>query len=209
MASEKASIASLRISDYLTVLASSAPTPGGGAVAALSLAQAAGLLAMVCQISNKSDESKFAHIQTRANELMDDAVASADADALAFGGLMKAFKMAKTCPAELEARKMEVERASTKAADIPLQVMAAARELLRAATAVRPQVSQHLISDLGVVASLAQAATTASRLTVLVNLKSIRNAAVAKELRAQCESYAKENDSLAAELLKEVEKALE
>ena len=41
----------LKISEYMDSLASSAPAPGGGPVAALTCAEGAGLCIMVCELS--------------------------------------------------------------------------------------------------------------------------------------------------------------
>ena len=39
------------VRDYLNILASDAPAPGGGSVSALSAAQGAALVAMVCDLT--------------------------------------------------------------------------------------------------------------------------------------------------------------
>ena len=44
-------LVSMQIRDYLDLLSSDAPAPGGGSVSALSAAQGAALVAMVCELT--------------------------------------------------------------------------------------------------------------------------------------------------------------
>lgn len=196
------------IESFLSELASPKPTPGGGAAAALTLAQAAALLTMVCRISNKADDRLLSETARKASEGIDRGLINADRDAIAFEKLMKALKMPKTCPAEQESRRRDVEVASIAAAQIPLDTIVTAHSVLQSTDAVCPLVSQHLLSDVGVITALIQAAAAACRLTVLINLRSIKGLEHATEMRQQLDTVTEEIRQLAAKLQAHVETAL-
>src|SRR6266700_108224 len=75
------------IAAFLDQPAARVPAPGGGATAALHAAQAAALLAMVARYSDgpRYDAGLMNRIVAEADELREDALALAEADATAFG----------------------------------------------------------------------------------------------------------------------------
>src|SRR6266545_2325076 len=77
------------IAAFLDQLAARVPAPGGGATAALHAAQAAALLAMVARYSDgpRYDAGLMNRIVAEADELREDALALAEADAKAFGAV--------------------------------------------------------------------------------------------------------------------------
>ena len=68
--------------------------------------------------------------------------------------------------------------------------------------------SQHLLSDVGVITALIQAAAAACRLTVLINLRSIKGLEHATEMRQQLDTVTEEIRQLAAKIQGHVETAL-
>ena len=90
------------VENFLEQLAGRAPTPGGGATAALHAAQAAALVAMV---GRYSDTAKYAahadritDIVRTADRLRADALRLAEADVDAFGAVGGAYKLPKDTP---------------------------------------------------------------------------------------------------------------
>ena len=83
------------IAAFLDQLAARVPAPGGGATAALHAAQAAALLAMVARYSNgaRYNAELMNRIVTEADELREDALALAEADADAFGAVAEAYRL--------------------------------------------------------------------------------------------------------------------
>jgi formiminotetrahydrofolate cyclodeaminase len=83
------------IAAFLDQLAARVPAPGGGATAALHAAQAAALLAMVARYSDgpRYDAGLMNRIVAEADELREDALALADADATAFGAVAEAYRL--------------------------------------------------------------------------------------------------------------------
>ena len=86
-----------KIGDFLGSLASKSPTPGGGAVAALTGAMAASLVEMVCNLTiGKKNypevQDEMIKIAERASELSQDLLDLSDRDCLAFEKVMEAYK---------------------------------------------------------------------------------------------------------------------
>ena len=118
-------IADMTCEEYLDRLASGDATPGGGAVAALTGAQAAALLSMVITISAKrapggpelSRLEVLAGARSRLLEL-------ATQDGAAFAKVMEASRLPDALDEEKSLRAAALEHALHRATQIPLQVMA-------------------------------------------------------------------------------------
>ena len=86
-----------KIEDFLDNLASKSPTPGGGAVAALTGAMAASLVEMVCNLTmGKKNyaqvQDEMVKIAERVSELSQELLDLADSDSEAFERVMGAYK---------------------------------------------------------------------------------------------------------------------
>jgi len=133
-----------RLGAYLEDLASEAPTPGGGAWAAVSAAAGASLIAMVARltIKKKGFEGVAERMRAIADECDDERHALlglADRDAEAYRDVMDAYKLPKNTPEEQHTWSFTLQKALERAADIPLEVarrsvylMALAEETLSA-----------------------------------------------------------------------------
>lgn len=123
------------IADWLTALASDSATPGGGAVAGLSGAAGAALLAMTARLTVGREE--FADVEGRMRDLIERAdearrrfLELADADAQAFDGVMRAFRMPKETDDQRSVRSAAIQRGYVEAARVPLDVARAAVDLM-------------------------------------------------------------------------------
>ena len=86
--------------DILNSIASSNPTPGGGSVAALSLAHAHSLATMVSHLTLKSDKWSDGHeianhILQLSDKRIQNSISLADKDAEAFDAVMIAYRLPK------------------------------------------------------------------------------------------------------------------
>jgi methenyltetrahydrofolate cyclohydrolase len=165
------------IDAYLTALASAAATPGGGAAAGLTGAQAAALLEMVCNLSRSRRYAAVAdEIEAIARECAAARMrmlALVDADAAAFDAVMHAQRLPRGTEHERAERAAAVAEASRQAAAVPLQVLEHAVALLPYAERLAVIGNPNLVSDVGVAVRLAEAAVQGSRLNVLVNTRAI------------------------------------
>ena len=90
----------MTVKTYLDVLKSDAPAPGGGSVSALSAAQGAGLVAMVCDLTIPKE--KYAEhkelcegVKAEILEVFEALVVGIDKDTEAFKHVSAAFKLPK------------------------------------------------------------------------------------------------------------------
>ncbi len=155
------------LGDYLADLASKAPTPGGGAVAAITGAQAASLIVMVCELT-KTDAK--APILGRAESARNRFIELGTADMQAFTELMAIYRM----PDE-PARKAQLQNALRKAAEPPRAMLLLIDSLIDDLVRLFEIGNRNLISDTAIAAVLADATVKSAVLNMRINLKQIRD----------------------------------
>ncbi|HUV85853.1 MAG TPA: cyclodeaminase/cyclohydrolase family protein [bacterium] len=169
-----------RIEEFLNVLASSAPVPGGGSVAALAGALGASLLTMVGEITmgKKKPEDKtpieealkaLEPMRGRFTELIDE-------DAASFEKVMAAFKLAKEDESQQQARKAAIEEATIGAAAVPLETARTAVAALEAGAALAEHGSRSAVSDVACGALCLEVSARAAGYNIRINLAGIENA---------------------------------
>ena len=161
------------IAAFLDQLAARVPAPGGGATAALHAAQAAALLAMVARYSNgaRYNAELMNRIVTEADELREDALALAEADADAFGAVAEAYRLPRETEQEQSARSASISSALAGAARPPADVVRTALLLTSLAEELLPAGNRTMITDVAAAAEAARAAAVTARLIIEVNLK--------------------------------------
>ena len=179
-------IGELTVAQLLDAVAAKQPTPGGGAVAAVTVATAAALGEMVVRyrIGKKAaagHKALHADVAEVLNGLRTAALSLADADAAAFRRLSTLWKLDPDDPV----RQAEWVDAVTGAIDAPLKVMAAGLTVLDALDRVRGTVGTMLRSDLAIAALLAQSGSEAAAWNVRINLPLLGEGAQAAELQQQ------------------------
>jgi formiminotetrahydrofolate cyclodeaminase len=175
---------SQKIDELLSVLASSAPVPGGGSVAALAGALGASLLTMVGEITmgKKKPEDKtpveealkaLEPTRRRFVELIDE-------DAAAFEKVMEAFKMPKEDEGQRETRKEAIEKATIGAAAVPRETARTAVAALEAGAALAEHGSRSAVSDVACGALCLEASARAAGYNIRINLAGIEDASERK-----------------------------
>lgn len=189
------------ISEYIEVLSSEAPAPGGGAVAALTAAQGAALIVMVANLTigkKKYAEYEELNIGARdeARTYLEQLMKGVDEDKEAFEQVSKAYSMAKQTDSEKVARREAIAIASVGAADAPLKLMRAGVCALRLAADMIGKSNANLVSDLYVAALNLNAGVQAASYNVAANIPYIAD----RELAASWGAEAGELAGAAAEL---------
>ena len=179
-------IRELTVTQLLDAVAAKQPTPGGGAVAAVTVATAAALGEMVVRyrIGKKAAEPHKALHEDVAEVLCglrSAALSLADTDAAAFGRLAALWKL----DPDDARRQTEWVNAVDGAIDAPLQVMTSGLTVLDALDRVRGTVGTLLRSDLAIAALLAQAGSEAAAWNVRINLPLLGEGAQAADLERQ------------------------
>jgi methenyltetrahydrofolate cyclohydrolase len=169
------------VAGYLDELASAAPAPGGGAVAALHAAQAAALVRMVCNLTIGRERFAAAEPTMRrallaAAALQDEALSLADEDAAAFSAVTAAYRLPRATGEEAAGRAAAVQAALRGAADVPLRTAANAARVVELCGEILDGANPNLVSDVGVAAASAAAAIDAAALNVEINLASLDDA---------------------------------
>ncbi len=163
------------IAAFLDQLAARVPAPGGGATAALHVAQAAALLAMVARYSDgaRYDAELMNRIIAEADSLRQDALALAEADAAAFSAVAQAYRLPRETEAERQDRSASISSALGGAARPPADVIRTALLLISLAEELLPAGNRNMITDLAAAAVAARAAVVTARLFIEINLKGI------------------------------------
>jgi formiminotetrahydrofolate cyclodeaminase len=174
------------IAAFLDQLAARVPAPGGGATAALHAAQAAALLAMVARYSNgaRYNAELMNRIVTEADELREDALALAEADADAFGAVAEAYRLPRETEQEQSARSASISSALAGAARPPADVVRTALLLTSLAEELLPAGNRTMITDVAAAAEAARAAAVTARLIIEVNLKGMTDPVLKDEYAA-------------------------
>ena len=174
------------IAAFLDQLAARVSAPGGGATAALHAAQAAALLAMVARYSDgpRYDAGLMNRIVTEADELREDALALAEADADAFGAVAEAYRLPRETEQEQSARSASISSALAGAARPPADVVRTALLLTSLAEELLPAGNRTMITDVAAAAEAARAAAITARLIIEVNLKGMTDPVLKDEFAA-------------------------
>ena len=181
------------LGSYLDALAGAAPTPGGGAAAALTLAQAAALLCMVCRLTQGKPqaaphESALKAVLEEALAVKDAAERLADADSRAFENYGRAAASPKDSPEAVAQRHQALQQALADAARVPLAVYALCGRLLDDHGALRILAgigNPRVFSDVQVAQWLTLGALESSAVNVRVNTAMLKNNDLVQEFEGR------------------------
>lgn len=187
------------IGDYLDALASDAPAPGGGSVAGLVGALAAGLGQMVVSLTREAPD-ELVQANERLAALRASMIASGAADELAYAGYVEASRMPKSTPEEKDLRRATMQEALKEAVAVPMQLAETASELLETLDPVIRLGSKHVISDAEIGITLALACVDASLVNVRVNIPMIRDKEMAGNLAGHAHKIEQRAHQLAENL---------
>lgn len=173
--------------DFVDVLSSAAPTPGGGGAAALCGAVGTALCGMVASLTvgkkaYAAVENEIQQLLSKTNALQTELLDQVAADAEGFLPLSRAYAIPKEDPARAEA----LQAASMTACTAPLRIMELCADALSAAGRLADIGSRLAVSDAGCAAAILRGALEAASLNVLVNTKTMIDRAAAETLNRRC-----------------------
>ena len=159
------------VSKFLDELASNAPAPGGGSVAALSGALGSALTSMVCRLTIGKKkylevESEMKAILQKSETMRAKFTALIDKDTEAFNKVIEAYGLPKDSDAQKALRSAAIQEATKEAALVPLEVMKHVIDALALANVVAEKGNINSISDAGVSAHMLHAAAESAALNV-------------------------------------------
>ena len=166
---------------YMSILeniGSESPTPGGGTVAALTLAHAHSLAAMVSRLTVGKNKWQEGHLISNliidsSIESLDRAISLAKEDSLAFDKVMNSYRMAKSNDEEIESRKLAILQSTIGAAQTPLEIAEEGFKLLSLLPDLARFGNLNAITDLAASSELAYVAVYIASLNVKINVDSM------------------------------------
>ncbi|MDY3027352.1 MAG: cyclodeaminase/cyclohydrolase family protein [Candidatus Faecivicinus sp.] len=169
--------------EFVKVLASDAPAPGGGGAAALVGAIGTALGNMVGSLT--VGKKKYADVQdeiialkAKCDELQKQLLDQVEADEINFLPLAKAYGIPKDDPT----RDKVMEEATIIACSTPMKIMELCCEAIEAIRVFAEKGSRLAVSDAGCGAVCCKAALQSASLNVFINTKSLKNREVAEEM---------------------------
>jgi glutamate formiminotransferase/formiminotetrahydrofolate cyclodeaminase len=195
-------LASMKVDRFGEVLASDAPAPGGGSVAALAASMAAGLASMVAALTYDKKgytehNAVMEQVGARAQRLKGQLLQAMDDDTAAFERVMDCFRLPKKTDEEKAARQAAIEEANKVATLIPLSVLEACPEALELVGKVEQLGNQNSLSDAGVGGLMARAGAYGAFYNVLINLQGLEDRAWCEEIRKRADAAVARVDELA------------
>jgi glutamate formiminotransferase / formiminotetrahydrofolate cyclodeaminase len=202
-------LVSMAVDRFVDEVSSESPAPGGGSVAALVGGLAAGLAAMVANLTvgKKGYEAAWAALSAlaeRAQSVKDRLTRAIDEDTAAFNAAMAAMRMPKGTPEERSARDAALEAGYQQATRVPLDTARACLEALDLASEAAGKGNTASASDAGVAALMARAAVESAVLNVLINLGSVRDEAFKAECRTATETLRRDAGTRCEQVLDRV-----
>ena len=195
-----------KITEYLEKAAAGTAVPGGGSVAALNGALAAGLTEMVANLTvgkkgYEAVEEDMKALAGMASQLRNKLTAAIDQDADAYTEVMAAYKLPKTTDEETSLRKQKIQDAIKHAALVPLEVARDALAVIDLAGRAIRKGNKNAASDGAVAAMNARTAALAAIYNVKINLSSIQDHSFVEKLAQEVEDLQnqvteKENEAL-------------
>ena len=203
----------MKVNEFVDLMASDEPAPGGGSAAPREGALGAALTAMVCALT--VGKKKYADVQELAiesqkkgNELKAQFVDVIDRDTEAFNAVSAVFAMPKDTDEEKAARKAAMQEALKGCTKTPFEMMELACQALELTRSVVGKLNASAASDLGCAALSLKAAIQGAWLNVLINIGGIQDQAFADEYRQKGQALLDKALPLADAIYQEVLESL-
>ena len=179
--------AQVSCTEFVTVLASNAPVPGGGGASALvgAIGTALGNMVGSLTVGKKKYadvEEEIIALKAKCDQLQKDLLDQIALDAVGFEPLSKAYGIPKDNPD----RDKILEEATIVACKVPVKIMELCCESLEAIKVFAEKGSRLAVSDAGCGAVCVKAALQAASLNVFINTKTLQNRELAEEMNAKC-----------------------
>ena len=194
--------------EALGAIASSDPTPGGGSVAALSLAHAQSLTIMVARLTAGKEKWVDGHdsaelIISKWSPKIQYAIGLAEKDALAFDQVMSAYRLPKGDETEKKYRAESIREATIGAAKAPLETATEALDLLSDIEEFSNSCNSNALTDLASAAELSNSAIIIASMNVRINLDFVEGEDV-DEISTRLDDVVRKSSSYLAKIKSKV-----
>ena len=186
-----------KTTEFLEVLSSAEPVPGGGGASAAvgAFASALGMMVANLTVGKKKYadvEDEIIEIRGCLEKLREELVMLTDKDAEAFEPLSRAYGLPKETQEQKEEKERIMEKALYEASVVPLQIMQTVFHVMEYLKVLGEKGSKIAVSDVGVAVLFARAALEGASLNIYINTRLMKN-------REQAEKLNKESDDMIAE----------
>ena len=191
--------------EFVSVLASDAPAPGGGGAAALvgAIGTALGNMVGSLTVGKKkyaAVEEEIIALKAKCDDLQKQLLDQVEADEVNFLPLAKSYGIPKDDPN----RDKVLEEATIIACSTPMHIMELCCEAIEAISVFAAKGSRLAVSDAGCGAVCCKAALQAASLNVFINTKSLKNREVAEEMNAKANGMLDKYCAMADEIFASV-----
>lgn len=198
-----------KATEFIDVLSSAAPVPGGGGAAATvgALASALGLMVANLTVGKKKYadvEEEICQVREELEKLRDKLIVYTDKDAEAFEPVAKAYKLPKSTPEEIAEKERVMEAALYQASVVPLETMEIIYQVMELLEVLGEKGSRMALSDVGVGVLFARSALESSSLNAYINTKSMKDRKVAEELNRKADMLIEEARKLEEKIYTDV-----
>lgn len=202
-------LTAMEVTQFLDLLSTDAPAPGGGSVSALAGAQGAALSLMVANLT--LGRERYAgffpvceEVLAEGGKLLKAFGDGVDEDTAAYNEVTAAYKMPKETEEEKAARSKAIGLATLKATEVPFAAMKLSEEALVLTKKLVGHSNPNVLSDLGVAALNLKSALLGSWLNVKINLSSIKDAERKAYFEAEGAAIVKRGSAVADEIYEAV-----
>ncbi len=184
------------IQDFLYQLASNAPAPGGGSVAAIMGASAAGLISMVCNLT--IGKSQYQDVENEMRDLLQKSEALREQfteliknDIEAFEQVLRAYRLPKITADEQRIRGDAIQKALKIATEVPLACVRGSAEIIQLSRIAAVKGNNNVVTDAGVAVEAGLAALKSSALNIYVNIAGINDESYTQTTMAELKGILK------------------
>lgn len=202
-------VESMTIQEFLDVLSSKEPVPGGGGASALAGAMGNALGQMVANLT--IGKKKYAQVEDEIKELAErmkgiqgQFTALADQDAKVFAPLAKCYSLPSGTEEEKAYKAEVMEARLLDASLVPMEIMEKASEMLEIMDILADKGSRMAVSDVGVGVQFIRTALLGAVMNVYINTKSMKNREKAEEMNEKAERLIKEGTEAADRIYQKV-----
>ena len=199
--------------DFVSLLASREPVPGGGGASALVGAIGAALGNMVGSLT--AGKKKYAAVEAdiirlkkESDRLQGEFLALVQRDAEVFEPLSRAYGMPRETEAEKAEKARVMEAALREACSVPLEIMEKCGEAVKVIEEFAAKGSSLAISDAGVGVLFCKAALSGASLNVFINTAAMTDRAYAEDINRRANALLAEYEPLADAVFKGVKDKL-
>ncbi|MDD2957961.1 MAG: cyclodeaminase/cyclohydrolase family protein [Lachnospiraceae bacterium] len=195
--------------EFVEVLASKAPVPGGGGASALVGAVGTALGNMVGSLTvgkkKYADvEAEMYELKAKCDQLQKELLELVEKDAEVFEPLAKAYGLPRATEEEKAEKARVMEIVLKDACAVPMEIMEKCCEAIGVIKEFAAKGSALAISDAGVGAAFCKAALKGASLNVYINTKSMTNKEYAAELNAKADAMLEKYPPMADEIFDSV-----